>query len=97
MLMRRRRPLLRGAMVAGGAYYAGKRVQEGREADYDRDARLAALEDQQAQAATQAAPPAPTSGGDVVEQLEKLARLKEQGVLTQDEFDSQKRRLLAAS
>jgi hypothetical protein len=96
--MRRRRPLLRGAMVAGGAYYAGKRVQEGREADYDRDARLAALEDQQMQSAAPAAPPAPAPGqGDVVEQLEKLARLKEQGVLTADEFESQKRRLLAAS
>jgi hypothetical protein len=96
MLMRRRRPLLRGAMVAGGAYAAGRHVQAGREADADRDARLAALEDQQMMQS--AAPAAPAAGqGDVVEQLEKLARLKEQGILTPDEFDSQKRRLVAAS
>lgn len=31
---------------------------------------------------------------DVAEQLTKLARLKEQGYLTQEEFDSQKRKLL---
>ena len=31
---------------------------------------------------------------DVYDQLEKLAKLKEQGILTQEEFDTQKKKLL---
>lgn len=33
MRMRRRRPLMRAAMVGGVAYHAGKKVQEGRDDD----------------------------------------------------------------
>jgi hypothetical protein len=95
MLMRRRRPLMRAAMVGGTAYYAGKKVQEGREADYDRDARIAELEAQQA---GQQQPAAPSGGGgDMITQLEKLGRLKEQGILSDDEFAAQKQKLLGAS
>jgi hypothetical protein len=86
----RRRPLLRAAMVGGVAYHAGKRVQEGREEDYDRDARIAELEAQQ-----QAAPPPQAGQVDMVEQLEKLAKLKEQGILTDAEFEVQKAKVLA--
>jgi membrane protease subunit (stomatin/prohibitin family) len=88
----RRRPLLRAAVVGGAAYHAGKRVQEGREEDYDRDARIAELEAQQAQQAQAAPQP---SQGDMVEQLEKLAKLKEQGILTDAEFEVQKAKVLA--
>lgn len=35
------------------------------------------------------------AGGDLVAELERLARLREQGVLTSEEFDQAKRRLLA--
>jgi len=97
MPFRRRRPLLRAAMVGGVAYHAGKRVQEGRDADYERDAQIADLEQQSAM--QQAAPPQ-TGGGiseDVVAQLERLGKLKEEGVLTQAEFDVQKQKLLSAS
>jgi hypothetical protein len=89
----RRRPLLRAAMVGGVAYHAGKRVQEGREEDYDRDARIAELEAQQAQ--QQPAPPPQAGQVDMVEQLEKLAKLKEQGILTDAEFEVQKAKVLA--
>jgi membrane protease subunit (stomatin/prohibitin family) len=93
MFMRRRRPLMRAAVVGGVAYHAGKRVQEGREEDYDRDARIAELEAQQS---AQAAPaPAAAPQTDMVEQLQKLATLKDQGILTQAEFDAQKAKLLA--
>ena len=93
MFGRRRRPLMRAAVVGGVAYHAGKRVQEGREEDYDRDARIAELEAQQA---AQAAPaPAAAPQTDMVEQLQKLAALKDQGILTQAEFDAQKAKLLA--
>ena len=92
MMMRRRRPLMRAAMVGGVAYHAGKRVQEGREEDYDRDARIAQLEAQQAQQA----PPAPAGGmtDNTIEQLGKLGQLHEQGVLTDAEFEVQKQKLL---
>ena len=89
----RRRPLLRAAVVGGAAYHAGKRVQEGREDDYERDARIAELEGQQAQ--VQAAPPPQANQVDMVEQLERLAKLKEQGILTDAEFEVQKAKALA--
>ena len=92
MLMRRRRPLMRAAMVGGVAYHAGKKVQEGREADADQDAQIDELQAQQ-DASAPAAAPAPQV--DMVEQLEKLAQLKDQGILTQAEFDGQKQKLLA--
>ena len=95
MMMRRRRPLMRAAMVGGVAYHAGKRVQEGRDDDYDRDARLDQLEAQQYQQAQQAQ--APQGGGmtdNTIEQLGKLGQLHEQGVLTDAEFEVQKQKLL---
>ena len=92
MMMRRRRPLMRAAMVGGVAYHAGKKSQEGRDADYERDARLEQLEAQQAQQA-----PAPAAGGmtdNTIEQLGKLGQLHEQGVLTDAEFEVQKQKVL---
>jgi hypothetical protein len=91
MMMRRRRPLMRAAMVGGVAYHAGKRVQEGRDDDYERDARLEQLEAQQAQGS------AGGGGGmtdNTIEQLGKLGQLHEQGVLTDAEFEVQKQKLL---
>jgi putative oligomerization/nucleic acid binding protein len=76
-------------MVGGASYYAGKKVQEGREEDAERDARLAQLEAEQTQA--------PSGGGisdDTIEQLGKLGQLHEQGVLTDAEFEVQKQKLL---
>jgi hypothetical protein len=58
----RRRPLMRAAVVGGVAYHAGKRTQEGRDADYERDARMDQLEQQQAMQQQQAAAPAPSGG-----------------------------------
>jgi putative oligomerization/nucleic acid binding protein len=84
-MFRRRRPLMRAAMVGGVAYHAGKKVQEGREADE--------------QAGQQAmATPAPSGeGDDMIAQLEKLGQLKDQGILTDEEFTAQKQKLLGAS
>ena len=88
MMMRRRRPLMRAAMVGGVAYHAGKKVQEGRDDDYERDAQIQELQAQQA---------APAAGGmtdNTIEQLGKLGQLHEQGVLTDAEFEVQKQKLL---
>lgn len=84
-MFRRRRPLLRAAMVGGGAYYAGKKVQQGREQDADQD--------QNPEGA-----PAPAASGGIsdqtIEQLQKLGDLRKQGVLTEEEFEQQKQKLL---
>ena len=97
-MFRRRRPLMRAAMVGGVAYHAGKKVQQGREQDADTEARLEELEYQQSTGAQ--APPAPAPGGisdSAIQQLQKLAELKSQGILTDAEFEEQKRKLLAGS
>ncbi len=94
----RRRPLMRAAVVGGVAYHAGKRVQEGRDADYERDAQIDQLQQQQAmqQQAPAAPPPAGGINDDAIEQIRKLGELKEQGLITDDEFTAQKRKLLGA-
>jgi hypothetical protein len=48
----------------------------------------------QQQAAAPAAPAAPAGGTDVVAELQKLAALKEQGILSDDEFAAAKAKLL---
>ena len=48
-----------------------------------------------APAPQQAAPaPAPAAGGDYTEELEKLAKLKDEGVITAEEFEAKKKQLL---
>lgn len=43
-----------------------------------------------------ASAPAPADEDDVITQLERLGALKAQGILTEDEFEAQKAKLLAA-
>jgi Short C-terminal domain len=80
-MFRRRRPLARAAVVGGAAYHMGKKVQEGNDAQ-------AELEEMEAAPANEGLSP------DAIEQLQQLAQLKDQGVLTQEEFDTQKQKIL---
>jgi len=81
------RGIVRTAAVAGTATAVSNRVSR-RQAN-----RWAAQEPE----AAPAPGPAPAAGGEsTVEQLKDLASLKEQGVLTEEEFASQKARILAA-
>jgi hypothetical protein len=92
-MFRRRRPLLRAAAVGGGAYAMGKHRARGQQAEADQDQRIDDLESQQ-----QAPPaPAPTGGisSDAMQKLQELGKLRDQGILTDDEFATQKERLLA--
>src|SRR3954451_10091759 len=80
-MFRRRRPVLRAAAVGGAAYHMGKKMQEGNDAQ-------AELEEQEV---------GPENEGlfeGAIEQLQQLAKLKDQGVLTQEEFDAQKQKIL---
>jgi Short C-terminal domain len=91
---RRRRPLMRAAMVGGTAYAVGKHAQRGNYREEDQEARLEQLEAQQYAQQPVAAPP---GGGptDIAEKLTQLKSLQDQGVLTPEEFTAAKAKLLA--
>jgi Short C-terminal domain len=111
-MFRRRRPLLRAAVVGGGAYVAGKhmaRASDQRAADEAyQDDRISQLEQQapaSQQAPPQQAPPqqappqqvaAPAAGPSMADQLEQIAALHQQGVLSDDEFATAKAKLLGS-
>jgi hypothetical protein len=105
----RRRPLLRAAVVGGGAYVAGKhmaRASDQRAADEAyQDDRIGQLEQQQQyqqpqqqyqQPQYQAPPPdaAPAAGPSMGDQLQQIADLHQQGVLSDEEFAAAKAKLL---
>jgi hypothetical protein len=103
-MFRRRRPLMRAAVVGGGAYMVGKsaarRQGAAADAEADQDARISDLEQQQQAPPQQApAPAAPAAapegdGSSIVDQLNQLAGLHQQGVLTDDEFAAAKAKLI---
>ena len=93
------RGVARTAVVAGTATAVSNRVsrrQAGRWAEQDQ----AAYEQQQPQQQqpVYAAPPPPAAASmdDKLAQLKDLAALKDQGVLTDSEFEAQKARILNA-
>lgn len=92
-LFRRRRPLLRAAAVGGGAYAFGKHRERKQE-----DQQQQAYEDGQQSVAAAAPAPAPAapSGitGEDTKRLGELGTLHEQGVLTDEEFSTQKATIL---
>jgi hypothetical protein len=100
--MRRRGPgLVRGvartAVVAGTATAVSGRVARRQNAKYaDQDAATAA-ERQTAydeQVATQEPAPPSAPEADVATQIQQLAALKDQGLLTEEEFSAKKKQIL---
>jgi len=96
------RGVARTAVVAGTASAVSGRVQR-RQAERfaDRDAQIYADRQQAYDAATAPPPPppaAPPSAAppDRVSQLERLGQLRAQGLLTDEEFQAEKARLLAS-
>lgn len=80
------RGIARTAMVAGTATAVSNRVSRRQAGRWARD---------DVQQAPAPAAPAPAAGGDdVIAQLKDLGDLKAQGVLTEAEFEAQKRRIL---
>jgi hypothetical protein len=97
-MFRRRRPLLRAAAVGGTAYVAGRHMGRNAEAqqqaESDQDARIDNLEQQQAPAPAAPAPAAAPAGPSLLDQLNQLSALHEQGALTDNEFTVAKAKLL---
>jgi hypothetical protein len=86
------------SVVAGGVRHRQEQRwarQEQEQYDQQVQAEQAAAYQQQ-QAAQQAAPPqqAGAAEPDYMAELERLAQLKNQGIITEDEFQAKKRQLL---
>jgi hypothetical protein len=87
-LVRQGPGLLRGAARVGVAAGVAGRVQH-------RQQQRWAAEDQAQY--EQQAPPAPSAdagGGDYTAELEKLAKLRDEGVISPDDFEAKKKQLL---
>jgi len=101
------RGVARTAAIAGTATAVSGRVARRQAEKFaDRDAQIvadrqAAYEQATASAAPAAAAPAPAAApaadqSDVIAQLKELAALKDQGILTEEEFAAQKAKLLGS-
>ena len=94
------RGIARTAVVAGTATAVSNRVsrrQGNRWAQEDQSAYSQQYAEPQYAEPQYAAPPPPAASGtdDMIEQLRKLAELKDQGILSEEEFAAQKARILA--
>ena len=100
-MFRRRRPLLRAAAVGGGAYMMGKSRARGQteqaQQEAEQNQRISDLEQQpppyQGAPPPAAAPAAAPAPSPMLDQLNQLAALHQQGVLTDDEFTAAKAKL----
>jgi len=99
MLGRRGPGLVRAAAttaVVAGTAGAVRHHQEEKYArqDYEAQQQYATQQAQYAPPPPQYAEPAPAADDDYMAELEKLAQLKNQGIITEDEFQAKKRQLL---
>lgn len=96
-MFRRPRPLLRAAVVGGGAYVAGRsmgrRGEQRDQAEEEQDQRLSQLEQQQAPPKPSQSAPAAPQTSSMVDELNQLAALHQQGVLSDAEFAAAKAKL----
>jgi hypothetical protein len=96
--------MARTAVVAGTATAVSNRVSRRQAGRWQTQADAQAYEQQQYQQPAYAAPPPPppppppaaSDTGDLIEQLQKLGSLRDQGILTDAEFEAQKAKLLAS-
>ena len=105
-MIMRRRPLLRAAAI-GGTYAAGRSMgraaQQRQYAEAEQDQRISNLEQQQAAPSYQQpappsyqepAPPPAAAAPSMLDQLNQLSALHQQGALTDEEFAAAKAKLL---
>jgi len=95
------RGVARTAVVAGTATAVSNRVSRRQANRWSQQAQPQYAEpqyyEQQPQYAPPPAPPAAAPESDLVTQLKELAALKDQGILTEEEFAAQKAKVLGAS
>ncbi len=87
------RTMGRTAVIAGTATAVSGHVAAKQQAKYAQESAAPAAPEQAGPPPDQAAPP--SEPVDVVEQLKKFAELRDQGILTEEEFSAQKAKLLA--
>jgi hypothetical protein len=87
-MIMRRRPLLRAAVVGGGAYAMGRRSAQ-RDAEPEQ-------EQEPQQSAPAPDPPDTAAAPSMSDQLSQLTALHQQGALTDAEFASAKAKLLGS-
>jgi hypothetical protein len=98
----RRRPLLRAAVVGGGAYVAGKKMgqrQDQQQTPQEQEQETSQQTGPGAQSQTSVpsqAGPSESSQPSVSDQLAKLSNLHQQGALNDAEFASAKAKLLGS-
>ena len=98
--MLRRRPIARTvartAVVAGTASVVAGGVRHHQDQKYAAQEQAAAPPPQPEVVYAEAPAPAPAAGiaPDAIEQLKELAQLKDQGILTEEEFAAQKAKIL---
>ena len=90
-LMRGGPGLVRGAVAVGGATAVSGRVRRRQEQKFAAQDQ-AAYEQQAAEAPP--APAAPAAAPDYTAELEKLAKLRDEGVITAEDFEAKKHQLL---
>lgn len=95
------RGVARTAVVAGTATAVSGRVQRRQAEKFaGRDAQIAADREQAYEEQQPAAPPPPPApaapAADPIQQLKDLAALKDQGILTEEEFAAQKAKILGS-
>jgi hypothetical protein len=88
-LIGRRRPLMRAAMVGSAGYAVGKHAAAKQEAQ--------AAPPPAEQPPPQPPSEAPASEGDRIEALTKLKDLLDSGVLTEEQYEAEKQKLLQES
>ena len=96
----RRRPLARAAVIGGGAYAVGKHMEKKKENqpynEVEPEAQQAREMASQAYGAQPAPAPAPSKGlsDDSLDKLKQLASLRDSGVLTDEELEQEKKKIL---
>jgi hypothetical protein len=90
------RGVARTAVVAGTASAVGGRVRHRQDQKWAAQEEQQYMQQQQQMAAQAPPPPAPAGAGEgsMIDQLKQLGELKEQGILTEEEFAAQKAKLL---
>lgn len=93
-LLLRRRPLLRAAVVGGGAYAVGRAGGRRAEQQAQADAEQQAAVPRQPSGTAGEPAPAKTGQSALMDQLNQLTSLHQQGTLTDEEFAAAKAKLL---